>query len=210
MSDKSPYNAIIFDLGGVILNLDYGLAEQGFAALGIADVPRLYKEAVELFDAFEVGACSPEEFRAGIRKKSGLDLSDQQLDQAWNRMLLDLPLERLEVVKRLGSKFRLFLLSNTNAIHIAEFERYVEEIYGIEPFKALFEEVYYSHELQLRKPTAAVFEAVLERNDLVPAETIFIDDSPQHIDGAKKLGIHTYHHQRNGRLEDFEEYVLSL
>lgn len=189
------YPNIIFDFGGVILNLDYGLTIKGFQNLGVADFEASYSKLnqTSLFDELERGEVSPQQFRDGIRTVLKLDVSDSEIDAAWNAMLLDLPTQRLDLLEELGLRKRLALLSNTNAIHAQFFEAEMKRKHGIENLNPFFEKVYYSFDVGMRKPEERIFELVLEERSFDPGETLFIDDSPQHIEGAKKVGLNTYH-----------------
>lgn len=182
---------IIFDLGGVLLNIDYNAPVREFQRLGIADFQNLYSQAQQsnLFDDFETGKISNQAFREGIRNFSGRNLSDQEIDKAWNSILLDLPVERIELLQKLKKDYRLFMLSNTNAIHISCFEADLIKVYGMNVFEEIFEKVHYSSQLGMRKPHQETFEKVLSLHGLLPAETLFIDDSQQHVNGAKAAGI---------------------
>lgn len=186
---------IIFDLGAVILNIDYELTINAFKKLGIENINEIYSKLKQndLFDQFETGKIVAEEFRGQLIKHSKQLISAQQIDFAWNALLLDLPKERLELLAKLGKKYRLFLLSNTNEIHLKEFKGIIHREYGFADLSHLFEKEYYSHEIKYRKPHKEAFEYVLNENGLIPQETLFIDDSPQHIKGASKLGIHSLH-----------------
>lgn len=185
---------IIFDLGGVILNIDYGLTLQAFKQLGILDPESQFNQLKQtpLFDDFETGRISSNEFRAGLRSFIPRKVSDVQIDDAWNAMLLDLPQERLQLLTKLSGKFRLFLLSNTNEIHIAEFHRRLQKWFGFSDLSHLFEKVHYSYRMGQRKPDVEIFETVVRASGLLAEETLFIDDSPQHIEGARPLGLQTH------------------
>lgn len=190
--ELSKIKNIIFDLGGVILNIDYDLTDKEFKKLGISNFKYLFSQAKQssLFDDLEKGLITPEHFNHTIRTLSNsTQLTDGQISTAWNAMLLDLPKERIHLLKGLKKKFRTFLLSNTNAIHERKFMRYIDETYGKEVFINLFDRVYFSHHLQLRKPDREIFEYVIKENQINPAETLFIDDSVQHIEGAETAGI---------------------
>ena len=184
---------IIFDFGGVILNIDYKLTEQAFTKLGIEDFDSIYSQAVqkELFDVFEKGLMSPEDFRKGLRKYIEREVSDSEIDNAWNAMLLDLPEERIILLDKLRKNYRLFLLSNTNEIHYNSFLAYMKNKFRRDIFSEVFEKAYVSHQIHLRKPDAVIFEFVLRENSLRKEETLFIDDSIQHIEGAKRVGLKT-------------------
>jgi glucose-1-phosphatase len=184
---------IIFDFGGVILNIDYLLSEKAFEKLGFLDFKFFYSQATqkELFDSLEKGLITPEYFRNEIRKFIHSGISDSQIDNAWNAMLLDLPEERIQLLEKLKAKYRIFLLSNTNAIHFDSFSSYMKNKFKRDVFSEVFEKAYVSHKIKMRKPDAEIFEHVLAESNLKKEETLFIDDSIQHIEGANKIGINT-------------------
>ncbi|MDX5421591.1 MAG: HAD family phosphatase [Hymenobacteraceae bacterium] len=188
---------IIFDLGGVIINIDYGKSIKELQKLcdGKCDIEFSQREQSELFDLYETGTSSSEEFRDSLRKTYSIEASDEEIDEAWNAMLLDIPQERIDLLLELGKKYRIFLLSNTNAIHLKRFNEIVAHSFTIPSLDSLFEQSYYSHLVGKRKPDAEIFEQILTENDLNKAETLFIDDSIQHIKSADKLGIQTLHLQ---------------
>lgn len=184
---------IIFDLGGVLLNLDYSLTEKAFVELGITNFPEMYSQLKQstLFDDFEVGAISASDFIARLREASGIEATDEQLTEAWNAMLLDMPLRRLQILQQLRTYYDLILLSNTNEIHETAFNKIISDANGIPHIGAFFDRVYLSHRVGMRKPNTEIFARILEENQLQPEHTLFIDDSPQHVEGAKQLGIQT-------------------
>lgn len=186
---------IIFDLGGVLLNINYLLTEKAFVELGIKNFNMVYSKAKQssLFDRFETGKISAHLFRNELRKYLPKKVSDKEIDSAWNAMLLDFPSERAKLLKELKTNYRIFLLSNTNEIHINAFEQILISSFGSAIFEQLFEKYYYSNRIGLRKPDAACFEYVLQQNQLNPAETLFIDDSEQHVAGAILCGLNTIH-----------------
>jgi FMN phosphatase YigB (HAD superfamily) len=198
------YKNIIFDLGGVILNIDYQLAAKAFERLGVENFDELYSQANQnkLFDLLEKGKISAAEFRNGIRAHCRKDLSDQQIDAAWNSMLLDLPEERLQLLASLKKTHRLFLLSNTNEIHMDFINHYLQRTYGISDLSGYFEKMYLSYEVGMRKPDAEIFEFVLSQNKLAPSQTLFIEDSIQHIETAKRLSIQTHWLQKGESVLD--------
>ena len=193
------YKNIIFDLGGVILNIDYQLASKAFHDLGVKDFDELYSQAHQnkLFDLFEKGQISAADFRNEIRRYCNINLEDAIIDKAWNAMLLDLPVERLKLLVSLKKTHRTFLLSNTNEIHIHAVNDYLQKTYGTTDLSGYFEKMYLSYKVGMRKPDAEIFELILSENKLSLKETIFIDDSIQHIEGAKRLGIQTHWLQKN-------------
>jgi len=191
--DPLHYKAIIFDLGGVLLNVDYHKSKAAFEALGIKDFDAHFSQLSQshLFDRFETGKISPAAFRHELKKESKIDCSDKDLDKAWNTMLLDFPIQRLQLLEKLSKKLPIYLFSNTNEIHIAQFKNKLSE-WGIrERFEVAFTQIYYSFEFSHRKPDPKSFEILLAENNLNASQTLFIDDSPQHIEGAKKVGLQT-------------------
>jgi FMN phosphatase YigB (HAD superfamily) len=186
---------IVFDLGGVILDIDYNLTVKAFEDLGIPNFKEQYSKMSQsnLFDNIETGKISPVEFRDLIREVAQKTISDAEIDTAWNALILHLPQYRIEILKNLQVNYRLFLLSNTNKIHYDDYSEVIKRENGIEGLEPLFEKTYLSHEMGLRKPDPEIFQVVLNENNLVPKETLFIDDSPQHIASAKTLGIVAYH-----------------
>ena len=186
---------IVFDLGGVILDIDYNLTVKAFEDLGIPNFKEQYSKMSQsnLFDNIETGKISPVEFRDLIREVAQKTISDAEIDTAWNALILHLPQYRIEILKNLQVNYRLFLLSNTNKIHYDDYSEVIKRENGIEGLEPLFEKTYLSHEMGLRKPDPEIFQVVLSENNLVPKETLFIDDSPQHIASAKTLGIVAYH-----------------
>ena len=182
---------IIFDYGNVIFAIDFSKAQQAFAALGIDHVERFFAHGQQdpLFDAFDKGEISAAEFRSQIRLKTNRpDLTDEQIDGAWNSIAPG----NHELLVTIGKKYRTFLLSNINEIHYNYIMAYLKRDFGFDGNDHLFEKAYYSHFMGKRKPNANIFEQVLTENNLNPAETLFIDDSPQHLATAQKLGLQTF------------------
>ena len=189
----NPINAIIFDLGGVLLDINYQLTIEAFNNLGCSDFESIYNQQKQsqLFDDFETGKVSSETFRKSLQKQMEFSISNVEFDNAWNKMLLQFPEKRIELLEKLNKKFSLFLLSNTNEIHIKAFKKIISSSIGYERFENCFKKVYFSSEIGNRKPNASCFEMVLSENKLSAAKTLFIDDSIQHVEGAYKIGIKT-------------------
>ncbi|WP_259067101.1 HAD family hydrolase [Mucilaginibacter sp. X4EP1] len=186
---------IIFDYGNVIFQLDFLKSKYAWEELGIDNANDFYSHKIQdpIFTAFERGDISAKEFRDAIRVLTNKkELTDQQIDHAWNSLLVGITKGNHELLQSLKPQYRTFLLSNINEIHFDYIMKYLKTDFGFDSNDHLFEKVYYSHLMGKRKPEAEIFEQVLTENNLNPAETLFIDDSPQHIEGAKKLGIHTY------------------
>ena len=190
--DFSTIKNIIFDLGNVIINLDYQKSHNAFSKLtkiGHEEIAKRLKDS-QLFDKHGNGDLTDPEFRNEIRKVLELNASDQDIDYAFNELLRDIPQERLDLLKKLSKKYRLFLLSNTNFIHIEKVNEILHKSSGIKNLQQLFEKVYYSHELKLSKPYLKIDETVLIENNLTPTETVFIDDIISNTEGSKAAGMH--------------------
>lgn len=182
---------IIFDLGGVLLDIDYQLTETAFRELGCLHFNSIYSQArqTSLFDAFERGEIDEAAFFYKLRQLAGVEVSQKQLKDAWNAMLIGLPPRHCEILRRLRGKYRLFLLSNTNQTHINAFTTLIEKVCPINEFEALFEKVYYSSRIGLKKPQVSPFLKIILENELSAHETLFIDDSAQHVKGAVRAGL---------------------
>jgi HAD superfamily hydrolase (TIGR01509 family) len=184
---------IIFDLGAVILNINYQNTIDEFTKLGVNNATTLYSKKVQtnLFNQIETGMISSNEFLKALQKETK-NANINQVEKAWNAMLLDLPEERVHLIKKLKNNHTIYLLSNTNAIHIDAFKKQLGNKKWL-AFCKLFDKMYLSHELGLRKPDVKIFEYILKEQKLKAEEVFFIDDSPQHIASAKKIGIHCHH-----------------
>jgi len=185
---------IILDYGNVIFMIDFDKSQQAFTQLGISNVDEIFAHSgqIKLFDDFDKGHISPAEFREGIRDLTQNNtLTDQQIDHAWNALLLGVPEGKHEILMQLKSKYRTFLLSNNNAIHYAYCLQHLQDQYRIADNSGFFQQAYYSHTMGMRKPNADIFEFVLREQGLNTATTLFIDDSPQHLRTAAALGMHT-------------------
>jgi epoxide hydrolase-like predicted phosphatase len=185
---------IIFDLGDVILNIDVPVASLSFAKLSgkeQSEILTLFKEN-DLFRQFETGSLDESGFRNLIRKLVNFpDWTDEMIDTAWNSLLLDLPAERVDLLKKLRSKYRLFLLSNTSSIHITQVNKILEASTGEKNLDDLFDKVYLSYEMGLMKPDPNIYLQVLAEQNITAEETLFLDDNADNIKAAAALGIDT-------------------
>jgi len=181
---------IIFDLGGVLLNLDPQRTMVEFKKLGQAGLveenPWNFKN--EIFYRFEQGLVSVDEFHSEIKEVLGNGVTDSAIDHAWTAMLLDIPAVRVKIALNLKKKFRTFLFSNTNAIHVEKIQSDFRKAHGFE-FPSMFEKVFYSNEIHLRKPEVRSFLKVMELAGAEPGNTLFVDDFGENIDAAKKVGL---------------------
>ena len=187
---------LVFDLGGVIINLDTHASLRALEALMGLDSDSSPKDLEhEIFLQYEKGNFDDATFRAALNKAYQFkeDVTDQHTDEAWNKMLLDIPMERINLLRSLRKKYPLYLLSNTNFIHIEKVNEILESQTGVKNLKDLFDKIYYSFEMNMRKPDLEIFEFVLNDNNLDPEETLFIDDNLHNIQGAAQLNIQTLH-----------------
>jgi glucose-1-phosphatase len=198
------YRNIILDLGGVILDIDYNLTIEAFRRLGIKDASFLYSKSsqIKLFDELEKGNISDEDFFSAIRRICNSAISDNEIRNAWNALLIGLPEENVNLLRELKKEYRLYLLSNTNSIHEKAYRKMITGQFGNFIFDDLFEKMYLSHHLHLRKPDIEIFRYVINDARLNTEETIFIDDSPQHVEGGLKAGIRSFH-LKEQKLKDF-------
>ena len=183
-------DTIIFDFGDIFINLDKQATIDGLERLGLSS---WNEDLDQLNISFEKGQISRDAFLLGIQKQIPNATIDEIL-MTWNAVLLDFPLYRLEFLQLLSKKFRLFLLSNTDAIHIDHFEqREGASFYG--DFYKCFEKVYFSFEMGMRKPDAEIYTTLINRHELSPKRTLFVDDKKDNTDAAKALGLHVWNLQ---------------
>ncbi len=203
---------IIFDFGGVVIDIDEQLTINEFAKLGVEDISKANSpEFIEIVKKFEKGIITPEIFRNKLRDYLDLSATDQEIDDAWNALLFDIPQERLEVIEKVKKNYNIFLLSNSNEIHYDLYLRDLQLRFGYNEFAELFHQAYFSFDLHLSKPNSEIYEFVMYQEGLNPEETLFIDDKPENIEAAKKLGFQTYQLIKPERIRDiFTDGKLNL
>lgn len=203
-------DAIIFDLGGVILNIDYQLTIKAFQALGFESFNEQYSKMQQsgLFDSLEKGLISEAEFVSSIKKQIP-NVADQDIIDAWNALILDFPIDRLNLLANLKSEVDIYLLSNTNEIHLKAFNQILKDEFQLDSLASEFNKLYLSHEIHARKPESEAFEIILRENNLKADRVLFIDDSPQHIEAANKLGLQTIHIDGNNSIEELFSAFLA-
>ena len=179
---------IIFDFGDIFINLDKLATYREMDKLGVSEIS---DEMIAVYHQYEKGLMTTNDFINFYHDKFGI--KKEGLINAWNAILLDFPKERLDFLKEISAskKYRLFLLSNTNDLHIKWVQNSVGEVFYQE-FKNSFEQFYLSHEINLRKPNSEIYEFVLNENNLIADETLFVDDLKENTDSARKLGIHVW------------------
>ena len=191
----SKIKNVVFDLGGVLINLDFDNCLNAFRKAGFQDIE---KQACQFmgkgfFSQFELGEISPEEFRKAIRKEVSEALSDHEIDDMWNLMLLDIPREKLDLLLKLREHYMVYLLSNTNRIH---WDYACEQMFCYRGFRVndFFEDIFLSFEMHKAKPEKDIYEQMMKEANILPEETFFIDDSAINCQAAISLGIQSYHY----------------
>jgi epoxide hydrolase-like predicted phosphatase len=195
LNSKAQIKNIIFDWGGVITNLDFDAGINAFKKYGLDNFIEQYNMQFQkdIYTKLETGLISADEFRAELRKIIPVQITDNELDEAWSALLGELPKERWELLHKIKDDYRTYLLSNTNVIHVERYFRRLYEAYGIYGYTHLFEKTYFSYELKMRKPDIRIFKYVLNDSNLKPEETLLIDDYHENIESAGRLGIITFH-----------------
>lgn len=194
MNFKSIKN-IIFDLGNVIINIDFDLTYKELASISqksTEEVHEVFKKH-DLWERYETGNLSNQEFINTLREALDIKSNDTSIINAWNALLLDIPQKRIDKIISLSKNYRLFILSNTSDLHIIDVNRILKESCKVNDLKDLVEIAFYSYEMNLRKPSIAIYEEVLKCANLKAEETVFLDDNYDNIIGAQKAGIHTIH-----------------
>ena len=200
---------IIFDMGGVLLNIDPKRTIEAFGQLGMAqligDKGLTYDH--DIFYLMEQGKITPEEFRIGVRELLTGKVTDDEIDLAWTAMLLDFPKERVKLVQKLRNDFNIYLFSNTNAIHVAKYQSNFRKQHGFE-VSSLFNNDFHSNEIGYRKPTPESFQEIIRLSVINPEESLFIDDSLQNVEGAIACGLKGYWLQPGQKIEEILQNYL--
>ncbi len=182
---------IIFDLGGVILDIDYNLTRTAFEKLGVTHFDNMYSQsgADKLFQKLETGHITEHDFYNELNRCTGLNLSHHEIKTAWNAMLLSFRETSLQFLDEISSKYQLYLLSNTNFIHMEAFNEIYHAKKRAKPFKAFFNKAFFSCEIGFRKPDQVCYQFVLNELKIEPGKTLFIDDSVQNVEAAANEGM---------------------
>lgn len=207
----SSIRNIIFDYGGVIIDLDYSLTKAAFEKAGLKNFDTYWTQLhqTSLFDDFDRGTIPVSEFRKKLNEEVGLSLPDDVIDHAWNAMLGGIKNEKWVLLERLKKNYRLFLLSNTNEIHLLAISDYLQKTFGMKSPDSFFEKVYYSCDIGMRKPDPEIFNFVIRENHLIPSETLYIDDSIQHVEAAEKAGLISKLYEGKKPLAEFVDELIS-
>jgi glucose-1-phosphatase len=201
--------SIIFDLGGVLINLDPERTRQSFIKLGIPHFDELFTvyKATQLFDDLETGKVDPDTFIKTLQKESS-GAAEKDIVDAWNAMLLDFRLESLHFVNQLKAQYQTFLFSNTNIIHYNAFQQTVKETTPYDSVDQLFHKAYYSHDIGFRKPDVGAYRYIIAEKGLDAGQTLFIDDNKFNIEGAREAGLQTKQLLPGERVEKVLGYLL--
>ena len=206
-------NNIIFDFGGVIINIDESKIAEELLARGSRNVDEQHKYRIEndIYNKFETGMISDQVFREEIKKICDIELSDNDVDDIWNTLILDFPPHRFNLLQEIRNNYRTFLLSNTNLIHWYHYQNEFRNRYGLMGLSELFEMDFYSYMMGVRKPNPEIFMMVLQDSQLVPKETLFIDDNLENCQTARQLGMYAYNIKRDEDITTlFKDGKLSI
>lgn len=203
MTNLSTLKNILFDMGGVIIDLNVNATLEAFYNMGFPPKFLNYPENynTDIFYKYETGRISTSEFRDAIRKDTGLDFEDSVFDNAWRAMLLDIQPETIDLLKKLAENYNLYVLSNTSALHTPVFEM-LFQLVGEISMKDIFKQCYYSNETGHHKPDDSSFNFVLEHANIKAEETLFLDDNIHNIKAAQAMGFNVIHISEHRKLAD--------
>lgn len=202
-------NTFIFDLGGVIIDLDEQATIQSFSKLSKIpeqDILDIVSNS-HLFQDYEKGLVSDDVFRKGVNKAFGTTLSDAQIDTCWNAMLKSITIDRLNLLLSLKEKYKVIVLSNTNSIHIKAFNKILEKVSGKDSLTFFAHHVFFSHKLNMRKPDEEIYREILRLSASNPTESLFMDDKLENLRGAHKTGIQTMQINSPDEIFELKRYV---
>ena len=195
---------IVFDLGGVILDIDYNRTRKEFEDLGVKQFDEMYSQtnANQLFQKLETGHISNDEFFKELSSVTNFGLTQQQIRSAWDAMLLEFRESSLDFLEEIKSKYNTYLFSNTNFIHMEAFCKIFHTKERAHPFNDYFDKAFYSCEIGLSKPDAKSYQWILNHLDIKADKTLFIDDSIQNVEAAKGVGMKTIHFEKGMKIEE--------
>ena len=198
-----PVKNILFDLGAVLIDIDFEKVCKSFENIGIKDFEKQYSQlaASTLFEALEKGEISNSFFYEAIQNQLQSTIPTEEIKNAWNSILLDFRVETMQYLTKLKTDYNLFLLSNTNAIHLTEINFLAQQQLHVDELDVYFTKAYYSFKMGMRKPNADIFQFVLKDANIVAEETLFIDDSKPNIITAQHLGFKTHLLLKGERVE---------
>lgn len=204
MINTKELDCIIFDLGKVIINLDTEATDRAFKSIFRSDYQTVFDDLnrAHFFERYETGKISTEEFVKTLVTLSNGKANVQEIIDAWNAMLLDIPPIRFDVLNWAKKNFKTYCLSNTNELHIEYVHGYLQEQYDLKNLNPYFHQVHFSHEMGLRKPQPEIFQTLIDLHQINPPRTLFIDDTAGHLVGAQKVGLNSHHLKANEKIEE--------
>lgn len=202
--NMSKIKNLIFDIGNVIVDIDYMTTVAEFQKLSTVDFSAIvsYSRQHHIFDQFETGKLTAQQFRDELKRFLKPAVSDEEINHAWNSILIDYPVQKIDLLRHLKTRYPIFALSNINEIHVASIDRVACEKFGAHSFRDFFHAAYYSNEVGLRKPDREIYEYVLAKENLNAAETFFVDDKEENVETARLLGLQAYQLSHPDKLMD--------
>ena len=209
MNDK--ITTLIFDLGVVIINIDPSLTIKEFNLLAKRNSDILngldYKifksnEMLNFFFDFEKGLISENNFRNSLNNLVGINLENNDFDKIWNKLILSINYNIIDLIISLKNKYNVFILSNTNSIHEKFYNNLFIKKYNL-GLKDIFHKVYYSHEIHLRKPEIEIYKLILDKNNILGCEIMFFDDINENLIASKNLNFNTFQVLEIDKFEKF-------
>jgi putative hydrolase of the HAD superfamily len=198
------FKTLIFDLGDVIIDIDYLVTIGEFQKLAKVDFSHLvsYNKQHHLFDKFETGHITAQQFRDELKQYLKDETSDEDINRAWNSILFGYPEQKIRLLQQLKPRYHTLALSNINEIHLASINEAARSKFGLEHFESLFHKAYYSNLVGYRKPDKEIYELVLKMENINPTETFFVDDKAENVEAAKTLGLNAYQLKERDKLID--------
>lgn len=199
-----PYKNLVFDIGNVIVDIDFDVIVAEFQKLSVVDFKEIlsYSKQNPIFDWMDIGKISAAQFRQELRKVLKPGVTDDEINKAWNSILINYPEQKFRLLRELKMHYKTFALSNINELHVAAINKAAQTKFGEKEFGNFFHRAYYSNEIGHRKPDKEIYEFIAAREKLVPAETFFVDDKEENIETARSLGWQAYHLRDRDKLHE--------
>lgn len=198
------FKNLIFDIGDVIVDIDYITTIGEFQKLSAVDFSEIvsYNKQNKIFDLFETGKITAQQFRDELKQFLKAGTTDEEITRAWNSILIHYPAQKIALLNELKTRYKVFALSNINEIHVESINEAAKQKFGVESFGSFFHHAYYSNEVGFRKPEKEIYELVLQKENLIADETFFVDDKAENVEAAKALGIHAYQLTERNKLKE--------
>lgn len=200
----NSFKTLIFDIGNVIIDIDYNVTIAEFQKLAVTDFSQIvsYTQQNRIFDLYETGKISSADFINGLKQFLKPGITNEEIVRAWNSILIHYPPQKIALLKKLKKKYRVIALSNINEIHVNAIDEAARKKLSATKFADFFHHAYYSNEIQLRKPNKEIYDFVVAEQNLKPQETFFVDDKLENIEAAKECGIQAYQLQDRNKLTE--------